>query len=73
MLGRGLQQGSRVRACVATAFVALGAKGCVLGAWPTIPHAYEVRFDGQFQPWLMWEEELERIEVEDVAAVRCVR
>jgi hypothetical protein len=47
----------------------LGAQGCVQGAWPTIPHAYDVRFDGQRHPWLMWEDELEWLEVEAVAAV----
>jgi hypothetical protein len=68
MLTQGLQPGVRVRSRRATTFAGRGTPGCVLGAWPTIPHAYEVRFDGHCLTWLMWEDELECVEVEVVAA-----
>jgi hypothetical protein len=43
------------------------ARGYVLGAWPTIPNAYDVRFDRQFEIWLMWGDELECVEGKDEA------
>jgi hypothetical protein len=64
MAEQSLPLGTRVRMRIATALVRRGAEGCVLGVWPTIPHAYDVRFDGQRAPLLMWEDELECIEVE---------
>ena len=64
MVGWGLPPGARVRARVATALVPHGAQGRVLGVWPTIPHAYDVRFDGQREVRLMWEEELESVEAD---------
>ena len=64
---QGLQPGVRVQTRIATVFAPLGAQGCVLGAWPTIPHAYDVRFDGQREARLMWEDELECVEVGVVA------
>jgi hypothetical protein len=64
MVKWGLPQGARVRTRVATTLAPHGAQGCVLGAWPTIPHAYDVRFDGCPETWLMWEDELECVEAE---------
>jgi hypothetical protein len=67
VLGRSFEQGTRVRSRRATAFAGCGTPGCVLGAWPTIPHTYEIRFDGHCLTWLMWEDELEYIDDEAVA------
>jgi hypothetical protein len=72
MLAQSLQPGMRVRARVATVFVAQGAQGCVLAAWPNIPHAYDVHFDGQGEAQLMWEDELECVEADSVIFERCV-
>jgi hypothetical protein len=67
MRAESLPPGTRVRTRVATALVPLGIQGCVLGAWSTIPHAYDVRFDGQGKAQLMWEDELECVEDEAFA------
>ena len=63
MVGNALPPGTRVRARVATVFVPLGATGVVQGWWMNISQAYTVRFDEQPYTWLMWEDELECIEV----------
>jgi hypothetical protein len=59
--------GTRVRARVTTVFAPLGAPGVVLGSWMNISHAYTIRFDEHPYSWLMWEDELECIEMEVVA------
>ncbi|HET9223173.1 MAG TPA: hypothetical protein VFO07_11740 [Roseiflexaceae bacterium] len=63
-----LPPGARVRARIATSLVPRGLQGSVLGMWPTIPHAYDVRFDGQREPLLMWQDELECIEADSVVS-----
>ena len=59
--------GTRVRTRIAMVLVPCGTEGRVSGLWPTIPHAYDIRFDERRAPLLMWEEELERIQAEPVA------
>ena len=67
MVGNALPPGTRVRARVATVFVPLGTPGVVLGTWMNIAQAYTIWFDEHPYSWLMWEDELECIEVEAVA------
>jgi hypothetical protein len=69
MAEQSLPLGTRVRTRIATALVPRGAEGCVLGVWPTIPQAYDVRFDERRAPLLMWEDEIEGFEVEAAALV----
>jgi hypothetical protein len=53
------QPGDRVRARVSTPRVQAGALGTVTAVYPTMPNAFEVRFDGQPTPLLMRADELE--------------
>jgi hypothetical protein len=53
------QPGDRVRARVSTPRVQAGTLGIVTAVYPTMPDAYEVRFDGQPTPLLMRADELE--------------
>jgi hypothetical protein len=52
--------GDRVRARFSTPLLLAGTLGTVMAVYPTIRHAYEVRFDGQLASKLMWGDELER-------------
>jgi hypothetical protein len=54
--------GDRVQARFSTPLLLAGTPGTVMAVYPTIRHAYEVRFDGQIASKLMWEDELERVD-----------
>jgi hypothetical protein len=53
------QPGDRMRARFSTPLLPAGTPGTVVAVYPTIRHAYEVRFDRQLASKLMWADELE--------------